>query len=92
MFYIITIWCYKVSKWFYVVKFAPILNIVSSISEIIMHPNCLNKLNLFLNSSISNLVPPSTACWQCWQLISYKMKCLINKKYEIILIGRSYLC
>ena len=37
MFYIITICCYKVSKWFYVVKFAPILNHESSTSEVVMH-------------------------------------------------------
>ena len=91
MFYIITIWYYKVPKWFYVVKFAPILNSEISISEIVMQID-LNQLNLFSYSSTSSLVPPPTACWQCWQLFSYQTKCLINKKYEIILIGQSYLC
>ena len=46
MFYIITIWYYKVPKWFYVERFAPILNSESSISEIVMQID-LNQFNLF---------------------------------------------
>ena len=70
MFYIITIWYYKVPKWFYVVIYAPILNCESSISEIMQID--LNQLNLSSNSSISTLVPPSTACWQCWHYFIIK--------------------